>query len=158
MDRKTAANLIEQNLKTIYAWVLTRVYDKSDAEDLAQDIICAILKSVHRLECDEAFYGYMWKIASYTFQAYLRKKQPEAVELSDDFCGAYWRTPGEDFEAWEEIQLLRRELSLLSEMYRKVTVAYYFFNKSCAEIAAELEISTEMVKYYLFKSSVTVSK
>lgn len=45
-----------------------------------------------------------------------------------------------------------RELSLLSKQYREIIVAYYFTGKSCSEISADLGISTEMVKYYLFKT------
>ncbi|MBQ8613837.1 MAG: sigma-70 family RNA polymerase sigma factor [Ruminiclostridium sp.] len=152
MDRKTAAKLIEENLHTIFAWSLSKLYDKSEAEDLSQDIICAVLKSVERLEKDEAFYGYMWRIAENTLRARLRKKRPETVCIDDSFCGVYWNTPEDDFIKTEEIQLLRRELSLLSEMYREVTVRYYIYGKSCSEISTELNISTEMVKYYLFKT------
>lgn len=152
MDSKTAARLIEENLHTIFAWSLSKLYDKTEAEDLAQDIICAVLKSVHRLERDEAFYGFMWRIAENTLRARLRKKRPANIFLDDSFCGVYWNTPEDDFIKSEEIQLLRRELSLLSEMYREVTVKYYIYGKSCSEISTELNISIEMVKYYLFKT------
>ena len=152
LDTKTAAGLIEENLHTIFAWSLSKLYDKSEAEDLAQDIIYAVLKSVHRLNKDEAFYGFMWRIAENTLKAKLRRKRPDNVCYDENFCGVYWNTPEDDFIKSEEISLLRRELSLLSEMYREVTVRYYIYNKSCSEISAELGISVEMVKYYLFKT------
>ncbi|MBQ7834574.1 MAG: sigma-70 family RNA polymerase sigma factor [Ruminiclostridium sp.] len=152
MDIKEASGLIEENLHTIFAWSISKLYDKTEAEDLAQDIICAVLSSVHRLEKDEAFYGYMWRIAENTLRARLRKKRPESVCFDDGFCGVYWNTPEEDYIKSEEISILRRELSLLSQMYREVTVRYYIYGKSCSEISAELGISTEMVKHYLFKT------
>ena len=152
MDTKTAAKLIEENLHTIFAWSLSKLYDKTEAEDLAQDIICAVLSSVYRLERDEAFYGFMWRVAENTLKARIRKRCPENVCIDENFCGIYWNTPEDDFIKSEEISLLRRELSLLSEMYREVTVKYYIYGKSCSEISAEMNISTEMVKYYLFKT------
>lgn len=152
MDIKTASKLIEENLHTIFAWSLSKLYDKTEAEDLSQDIICAVLKSVHRLEKDEAFYGFMWRIAENTLRARLRKKRPDNVCFDEGFCGVYWNTPEDDFIKSEELSLLRRELSLLSRMYREVTVRYYIYGKSCSEISAELGISTEMVKHYLFKT------
>lgn len=152
MDTKTASKLIEENLHTIFAWSLSKLYNKDDAEDLAQDIICAVLKSVHRLENDEAFFGFMWRIAENTLKMRLRKKQYETVEYNEEFCGAYWTTPEDEFIKSEEIGLLRRELSLLSNQYREVTVRYYIYGKSCSEISSELGISNEMVKYYLFKT------
>ncbi len=152
MNREKAAKLIEENLHTIFAWCLSRLYDKTEAEDLAQDIICAVLKSVDRLEQDEAFFGYLWKTAENIFRMHLRKKRPENLELDDKCCGFYFATPEEEMIQSEQIQLLRRELSLLSTQYREVTVRYYIYDKSCSEISAELNISIEMVKYYLFKT------
>ncbi len=72
MDIKTASKLIEENLHTIFAWSLSKLYDKTEAEDLSQDIICAVLKSVHRLEKDEAFYGFMWRIAEEILKGQMR--------------------------------------------------------------------------------------
>lgn len=59
MDREKAAKLIEKNLHTIFAWCLARLYDKAEAEDLAQDIIIiyTVLKSAGRLEQEEPFFG-----------------------------------------------------------------------------------------------------
>lgn len=152
MNIETASRLIEENLHSIFAWSMSKLYDKSEAEDLAQDIIYATLKSVHRLKDDKAFYGFMWKIADNTLKARLRKKQSETAEFDESFCGVYWITPEDECMKTEEIQLLRRELSLLSNQYREVTVKYYIHGKSCSKISAELNISTEMVKYYLFKT------
>ena len=50
-----------------------------------------------------------------------------------------------------DIFALRRELTLLSEKYRKVAILYYIENRSCAEISSSLTISESMVKYLLFK-------
>lgn len=152
MDQATAAKLIEENLHTIFAWSVSKLYDKNEAEDLAQDIICAVLKSVHRLEQDDAFWGFVWRIAENTLHAKLRKKHPDTVEWDERFCGTYWTTPEDEFIKSEELRILRRELSLLSNQYREVTVRYYLYNKSCSEISAELNISEGMVKYYLFKT------
>lgn len=151
MDRKTASKLIEENLHTIFAWSLSKLYDKSEAEDLTQDIIYAVLRSVSRLENDEAFYGFMWRIAENTFRSKIRKKRLDQ-ESYEDHKGVYLITPEDNYIEAEQLQFLRRELALLSEQYREVTVKYYIYGKSCSEISAELNVSTEMVKYYLFKT------
>jgi len=151
LDRKTASRLLEENLNTIFAWSLSQLYDKSEAEDLTQDIILAVLKSIGNLKKDEAFPGFLWGTAKNIFRVHLRKRRPENLEL-DEACGVYWTTPEEDFIQSEQIQLLRRELSLLSSQYREVAVRYYIYGKSCSEISARLNISVEMVKYYLFKT------
>lgn len=150
-DAKTASRLIEENLHTIFAWSLSRLYDKTEAEDLTQDIICAVLRSVSRLENDDAFFGFLWRIAENTFRSRIRKKRPEQ-ESYEDHRGVYLITPEDSYIESEQLLTLRRELSLLSERYRETTVRYYIYGKSCSEISAELNISREMVKYYLFKT------
>ncbi len=152
MDKETASRLIEENLLTIYGWSFSRLYDKAEAEDLTQDIIVNVLKSIDRLENDDAFYGFLWKIAENIFRARLRKKKTDTVEWNQDYEGIDWMTPEEKCINEEEVQTLRRELSLLVRQYREVTVRYYIHGKSCSEISTELDISVEMVKYYLFKT------
>jgi len=152
LDQSTASKLIEENLHTIFAWSMSKLYNKSEAEDLTNDIICAVLKSVSTLREDEVFWGFLWRIAENTLYMRLRKKKYETVEYDEKFVGAYWETPEDTFIQSEQILLLRRELSLLSKQYREVTVLYYIHGKSCSEISSKLNISIEMVKYYLFKT------
>ena len=59
-----AAEFVEENLKTIFAYALSRVSDQSDAEDLTNDIVLAILQSADKIRDDNAFYGYVWGIAA----------------------------------------------------------------------------------------------
>ena len=151
MDREIAAGLVSENLQALFAFSLSRLYDKGAAEDLTHDIVCEVLRSVHRLEDDGAFSAFMWRIADNTFKKHLRK-QKQNVAFDEQFAGSYWDFPLEKLEAEQDIFVLRRELSLLSRQYREVTVAHYIYGKSCACIAAELAISVEMVKYYLYKT------
>lgn len=152
MNKETAAELLSKSLKDIFAFSVSRVYNKQDAEDLTSDIMIEVLSSVHRLEEDARFYGFLWKIAENTFKRYIRNKSMGNVEFNEAFFGAYWDTPEDRFLDHEEVLILRRELTLLSKQYREVTVSYYVQNKTVSEIAKELDISEEMVKYYLFKT------
>ncbi len=153
MEQKRAAELLSENLKNVFAFSFSRLYDKNDAEDLTNDIVCEVLKSAHRLKDDSAFNAYMWRIAENTFKRFLRSKNANYHAEFDESClGVYFDAPESEYIKGEEISILRRELSLLSKQYRDVTVAYYFNDKSCSEISKDLNISTEMVKYYLFKT------
>lgn len=145
MEQQKAAQIISENLKTLFAYSMSKLYDKEQAEDLTNDIVCEILKSVHRLQNEEAFYGFMWKIAENTFRKRIRKTKPQFVDFDDTYVGTYWITPEEEYIKTEEMNLLRRELSLLSKQYREVTVSYYIHGKSCSDIALEFDISLEMV-------------
>ncbi len=72
-------------------------------------------------------------------------------EISEDYAGACMVTPEDIFLYKEDIALLRRELSMLSEKYRKIMIAYYMKHKSCNEIARQMQMSVTNVKQYLFE-------
>ena len=152
MEQKIAAEVISNNIKNIFAYSLSRLYNKSEAEDLTNDIICEVLKCAHQLKNEEAFYSFMWRIAENTFKKHIRKCKSKTIDFDETFVGTYWVTPEEEYLKSEELNLLRRELSLLSKQYRETTIAYYIYGKSCSEISTNFGISIEMVKYYLFKT------
>ena len=158
MDAQTAYKLLSANLTEIYGYAFSRLYDKDKADELASDIVFEILTSVKKLNSEEAFWGYAWKIAENTFRRFVRRKDLSAqpVELTEETVGVYEPSPEEEYvrneTESEEIFLLRRELSLLKKTHREVCIAYYIDNKSCSQIAKEQGISLEMVKYHLFKT------
>ena len=154
MDRIKLEQLITENMKSIFGFALTRLGNVTEAEELASDILYAIIKSAKNLKNEERFYGFMWKIAENTYMDHLRKKSKhmssfaELDENMTDESDSVWN----EILKTEDLRLLRRELSLLSKQYRDATVLYYIENFSCSEVANRLHISTEMVKYYLFRA------
>lgn len=151
MNQQKITSLVEANMKTLFAYALNRVSVKEDAEDLAGDIIAAILQSAPRLKNDDAFYGWFWAIAANTTKKYFRKKSGfPVVELDESYSEDM--DVAETVVCKEKIAILRRELSLLSKEYRECTLAYYFDELSCREISDKFGISVEMVKYYLYKT------
>lgn len=159
MEQNLVAAFAEENMKTIYAYALSRVSNREDAEDLAGDILLALLSNASRLRDEEALYGFVWSIAGNTYKKFLRRKSRQALEpLSQDTLEQL--PSGDDFteemaledQKREQLAKLRRELSLLSREYRECTLCYYFEGLSCQETARRLGISLDMTKYYLFKT------
>lgn len=147
----SAAEFVEENLKTIFAYALSRVSNKDDAQDLTNDIVLAILQSADKLKDPNAFYGYVWGIAANTYRKFMRRKLRDSfAELDENLSDGFDFT--EQFGGDEDVLRLRREIALLSKEYRECTVAYYYEELPCAEISRKLNISLEMVKYYLFKT------
>ena len=159
MENKRAEQLISDNLKSIYGYAFARLYDKDDVDDLTQEIVCEVLRSAGRIKNDEAFWGFLWKVAENTFRKFIKHKNRRSslLPLPDENAAVDTSSsPEEDLiereNNQENLMRLRRELSLLSKTNREVCLAYYFQNKSCKEIAAQQNISLEMVKYHLFKT------
>ena len=158
MTENIAAGLISQKLDAIYGYAYARLYDKDQAEDLAGEIVCAMLASAKNCRDDRAFWGYAWKIAENTFRKFIRRKElcqfaAESEESPVGVCEPSAETVYlEREEEAENLYLLRRELSLLNRRYREICVAHYVENKSCSLIAKEQNISVEMVKYHLSRT------
>lgn len=151
MEKREIDLKIAEVSKSVLSYCMARTRNQHDAEDLSQDILLEIARSLPNLRDDKAFYGFLWTVADNVYKKWYKKRMNRAeCELSESM-------PDEDdpFEGLEEnydIYLLRRELALLSEKYRKAMILYYIQNKSCVEIAEILEISESMVKYLLFKA------
>lgn len=158
MTDKRAAQLLSENLTAIYGYAFSKLYDKDKVDELASEIVYEIIVSAQHLQNEKAFWGFAWKIAENTFRRFIRKSEltAQTVERAEETVGVYDLSPEQQYiqkEAErEEINLLRRELSLLKKTHREVCVAYYVDNKSCSQIAKEQNISVEMVKYHLFKT------
>ena len=158
MENKRASQLISDNLNNIYGYAFARLYDKDDVDDLTQQIVYEVLRSADRIRDDEAFWGFLWNVAENTFRKFIKQKErrKSLLPLLDDDAAVTLPSPEEELAELEsknnELSRLRRELSLLSKTNREICLAYYFQNKSCKEIAAEQNLSLEMVKYHLFKT------
>lgn len=159
MEPSLIADFARENMKTIYTYALSRVSNREDAEDLAGDILLALLSCASRLRDEDALYGFVWAVAGNTYKKFLRKKDRHpAGPLSPDDLEQL--ADPEDFtlelaleeERQEQLVRLRRELSLLSREYRECTLNYYFRGLSCRETARKMGISLDMAKYYLFKT------
>lgn len=149
MEKRELDLKITEAARVIRSYCMARTPTQMDAEDLAQDIILEIYRSAVNLRSTEAFYGFMWAIAGNVYKQWCKTRtKRQFCELSDDvsdnaFC---------ENDDHTEVQLLRREMTLLDEKYRKAVILYYIHGKSCSQIASVLSISESMVKYLLFKS------
>ena len=151
MTTQKAGELISENMRTLYLWSLHKTSDPYKAEDLCSDIILAVLKSAPNLKCDDAFFGFVWKVAANTYKHYLRKNLkhtsaeldediPDGSDIEDDICEK------------EQENTLRRELAFLSEKYRLCTVAYYYKGMSIKDISEKYGLTAQTVKFNLFQS------
>ena len=158
MDHNETSVRIESCSKVIFNYCRSRVTTREDAEDLSQDILLELWKSADSLRSEEAFYGFMWAIAGNVFRKWLRKKAAREVRESPDEEIEDFPDGGDlsDAIVREEedgdLFLLRRELGLLDEKYRRAALLYYRERRTCAEIAPILGTSEGMVKYLLFKA------
>lgn len=149
MDKQELDAKVEEIAKALLSYCSARTSNHFEAEDLAQDIILEIYKSSSNIRNVDAVYGFMWAVAGNVYKQWCKNKaRSKECEMTDNLPDVAEPLAEDD----STLYLLRRELTLLSEKYRKAVVLYYIENQSCSEISNRLSISESMVKYLLFKS------
>ena len=149
MDKQELDAKVEEIAKALLSYCSARTSNHFEAEDLAQDIILEIYKSSSNIRNVDVVYGFMWAVAGNVYKQWCKNKaRSKECEMTDNLPDVAEPLAEDD----STLYLLRRELTLLSEKYRKAVVLYYIENKSCSEISNRLSISESMVKYLLFKS------
>ena len=151
MTTQKAGELLSENMRTLYLWSLHKTSDPYKAEDLCSDIMLAVMQSAPSLKHDDAFFGFVWKVAANTYKYYLRKlgrethseldeNIPDTEDMLLDLCDR------------AQFNTLRRELAFMTERYRICTVAYYYNQMSVKEIAEKYGLTPQTVKFNLFQS------
>lgn len=80
----------------------------------------------------------MWKISENAYVDYLRGKGKQRYDDLPRTMEDTSPTVQDLIFYREEIDILHRELALLSEQYRRSTVMYYIENLTCSQIAEKL--------------------
>lgn len=137
--------------RLILSYCAARTSNHFDAEDMAQDILLELARSLPGLRDKKAFYGFMWSVAGNVSRQWYRKRyrRHECPLTENAFCAP---DPAETLAEGSDFAMLRRELALLNARFRRATVMYYIEGRSCAEIANLMETSESTVKYLLFRS------
>ena len=152
MTKEQIEKIIQDNMQKIYLYCVKKLENTVVAEDVASDIILELLRSYNRIQNDEAVYGYMWSVANNLCKNYWRRSAKENyIDIPDDFVGVCGVSPEESYVKGEEIMILRRELSLLREKYRRIMISYYISGETCEGIADKYNLSVSNVKQCLFE-------
>ena len=151
MKKRDADKKILQYKQKIYGFALSKTSDYEQAQELAQEIICEVYISLLNSENIVNFDGYVYRIASNVYSKFVanliagRKvscidDNPDAVSITDK----YFYEDNKD-----EIEILKKEISYLSQRQRSVVYLFYYEKKSVNQIAKELGISANTVKWHL---------
>ena len=142
--------IANEYLNKFLTFYLSKTSSITEAEELSQKAACECLDAINRVDEIKNVNAYFFSVAHNVFKTYLSQKNNYI--LDDDYCKmqivdvSYNDNSSEKQELYNE---LRKSLSILSGLYRKVIVMYYYHEQKIKDIANNLNISQDMVKYYL---------
>lgn len=144
--------LVNEYVKYFYNYSLSRTTSINDAEDLSQMILLECVKAIDKEITIKDLNKYLWSIAHNTYKRYLKNKN-ETIVYDNDYCMRIEETNSVDTsDESEEMTKIRYSLLVLSGLYRKIIVDYYYENMKIKDIAVKYNQSEEMIKWYLQKS------
>ncbi len=144
------AELYEQNLERVYAYVARRVPSRQEAEDLTSDVFHQALENLPRFEWRGApFAAWLYRIAANAIADRWRRAARERGNPSADDPVEPRKS---DIEEVERRALLYRLVEALPGDQRRVIRMRFAEEKSIREIAQELRRTEGAVKQLQFRA------
>ena len=145
-DSRRFADLYESHFERVYAFVVRRVGDRDEAEDLTSDVFHLALKNIGRFEWRGIpFAAWLYKIASNEIvdRAH-RKARQHPIDPTDE--------PQEHcYEEVENRARLFRMVDKLPSDQRRVIIMRFAEERSIREIAQQLKRTEGAVKQLQFR-------
>ncbi|MDW7674698.1 MAG: sigma-70 family RNA polymerase sigma factor [Bacillota bacterium] len=152
MENETLEQLLLDEFKVVFKYLIKMGASKEDAEDIVQETLYKVLKNIDAVHQDR-IRAWLFKVAinSY-YNLYSKKKR------SSEYIGTLSNM--ELFAESVEDQIVSKErnneiyeaLDLLKPSYKNLLVLKYFLNLPYKDIADILEMSESNVKVYLYRA------
>ena len=149
-DHARFADLYELNFERVYAYIVHRVRDRTETEDLTAEVFHKALANLQHFEWRGIpFAAWLFRIAANLISG---RRQRSVREVSDDeTIGAAQVNPAEIEEVERRATLFRLVDTLPSEQ-KRVVVLRFVEQKSIKEVAREIRKTEGAVKQLQFRA------
>ncbi len=104
-DLAALSRLYEANFTRIYRYVYSRVTDKTEAEDLTQQVFLKVIQSIESYNCRGLpFSSWLFRIAHNQLIDYVRKKA-RGPQLGEDLSSVEFKGPNPEEKAEETVMM-----------------------------------------------------
>lgn len=161
--------LVEKHKKMVYRTIFRIVRNKSDAEDLFQEVFLKVYGSAYQLRNQEDLTGWLFKIAYNKSISFLRKKNPakanpeEAKKSPLQMVLSHMNYAEKETQDWKMEQdearvMLFSAIDRLPEMQKKVLLMHKFEDYSHNEICLKLDLSQAAVESLIYRAMFSLRK
>jgi RNA polymerase sigma-70 factor (ECF subfamily) len=149
-DPARFAELYENNFERVYAYVVRRVGDRTETEDLTSEVFHHALANLRRFEWRGIpFAAWLYRIAANLISDRWQRSNREQVAPERIESAA---AKGNDFEEVERRATLFRLVDTLPAEQRRVVVLRFVEEKSIKEVAREIRKTEGAVKQLQFRA------
>jgi RNA polymerase sigma factor (sigma-70 family) len=147
-------SLVKKYSTKIFGFALAKTGHRQNAEDLAQDIAMALLRSARSGKEIVNWDAWVHTICCYTWSNFLSKEKRHwnLVDLNDPYYAGRGISEHIAAEPEEGLERLTAEVAYLSKVHRDITIRYYYERQSVDRIAGDTGIAPGTVKWHLFEA------
>ena len=127
---------------TIYSIAFNYVHNKSDAEDITQDVFMKYLSSNEEFKEDENEKFWLIRVAINTSISLVKSKWRTKVSFDNEYIAQL----KDDNIVDNDVIHMRTIISSLKDKYKEIIILYYYENYSISDIAQILKISIPACK------------
>ncbi len=157
-DRSALGEIYMLTYNSAFNKICSAIDNEDDVEDVLQDCYVSMISNLGSLKEPQSFEKWFNTIIANKIKDYKKKKSP--VILDENEYNALSNLPEdnpdciphESIERTDNIEIIRKLVSELSDKNRQSIEMHYFENKSISEIADELDISENTVKTRLYNA------
>ena len=149
MQSETVGTLYAQFGDKVFGYILNRVQNYADAEDLRSEVFMKVMANIQGYDSAKAAYStWIYTITRNAVIDHYRKKCPECLELDDARI-----TEEEDTSRWEEyLPSLAEILAGCSQRERDIIILHYYHGYPHARIAEMLHLSSANVRMISYRA------
>ena len=158
-DQKAFTQLYEEHFDRIYRYIVIRIGDKMEAEDMTQQVFLKALKSISSFKWKGVpFAAWLFRIAHNQVVDYLRKKTKRAAAPFDESLVGVDVNPQKIAERSLDIQQLLLATKQLTQAQQEVISLRFTGGLSIAEVAKIVGRSQGAVKALQHSAIVALRK
>lgn len=137
--------------KAIYGYIYSMVGHRQNAEDLAQDVFLKLYKNAAKIDPENNFKNWLYKVATNTVYDWLRKKRKgmEVFIIDDEENSFETIDDSAPYIHIEDAKDLESALDKIKPNYKRALLLFYYEGMTYEEIADILEIPLNTAKTHL---------
>ena len=143
--------MVKHYAKKIMGFAYGKTQNAYMAEDLAQEILCALTAAFRRQEQIADPDGFVFTLCCHTWSKFLRGNKRHWNNVDPDALNNLQSGQSVEQEAENALlaDRLRTEMAYLQRLHREILLLFYYENKTGAEVAARLNIPQATVRWHI---------
>ena len=158
-DQVALTQIYEENFDKIYRYIVLKIGDRAEAEDMTQQVFLNALKSISSYKYKGMpFSSWLFRIAHNQVVDYYRKKKRSVTVPLDETIAAGYDNPGRETERKLEIEQMTQATKQLTKAQQEVISLRFAGELSIAEVAKVMKKSEGAIKALQHSAIVSLRK